>query len=76
MEKRIPPTGRGKLNLEESQKLICMSEVRDFAEFAPDVGFSEFYLYDLYRSSAHEIAEAFSLVRKEHARVRATAMEG
>ena len=44
MEKKIPPTGRGKLNLEESQKLICMSKVRNFAEIAPNIGFSEFDL--------------------------------
>ena len=49
--KRIPPTGRGKLNLEESQKLIAMSKVRNFADIAPNIGFSEFYLYDLDRST-------------------------
>ena len=54
-----------------------MSEVRDFAELAPDVGFSEFVFYDLYRSlQLHVIAEAFGLVRKELAKVRSTAMEG
>ena len=49
--KRIPPTGRAKLNLEESQKLICMSKVRNYAEIAPNIGFSEFDFYDLYRST-------------------------
>ena len=49
--KIIHPTGRGKLNLEESQKLFAMSKVRNFADIAPNIGFSEFYLYDLYRST-------------------------
>ena len=49
--KRIPPTGRGKLNLEESQIIICMSKVRNFAELAPNIGLSEFDFYDLYRST-------------------------
>ena len=49
MEKRIPPTGRAKLNLEESRnKSAC--QVRNFAEIAPNIGFSEFDFYDLYRS--------------------------
>ena len=76
--KRIPPTGRGKLNLEESQKLIAMSKVRNFADIAPNIGFSEFYLYDLDRSTfekselgrmkkllpPHAMAEIFGLARK------------
>ena len=50
MEKRIPPTGRAKLNLEESRnKSAC--QVRNFAEIAPNIGFSEFDFYDLYRST-------------------------
>ena len=32
-------------------KLICMSKVRNFAELAPNIGFSEFDFYDLYRST-------------------------
>ena len=40
--KRIPQTGRRKLNLEESQELICMSKLRNFAELAPNIGFLEF----------------------------------
>ena len=51
MEIKIPPTGPEKLNLEESQKLIAMSKVRNFADIAPNIGFSEVYLYDLYRST-------------------------
>ena len=76
--KRIPPTGRRKLNLEESQKLICMSKVRNYAELAPNIGFSEFDFYDLYRSTfekselgrmkkllpLHAMAENFGLVSK------------
>ena len=67
-----------------------MSEVRNQAELAPNIGFSEFDVNDLYRSTfekselgrmkkllpLHKIAEVFGLVRKELARVRATAMEG
>ena len=50
MKKRIPPTGRAKLNLEESRdKFAC--QVRNFAEIAPNIGFSEFDFYDLYRST-------------------------
>lgn len=51
MEKRIPPTGRGKLNLEESQKNLAMSKVRKLVEIAPNIGFTEFDFYDLYRST-------------------------
>ena len=67
-----------------------MSKVRNFAELAPNIGFSEFDFYDLYRSTfekselgrmkkllpLHALAENFGLVRKELSRVRATAMEG
>ena len=67
-----------------------MSKVRNFAELAPNIGFSEFDFYDLYRSTfekselgrmkkllpLHAMTEDFGLVRKELARVRATAMEG
>ena len=75
--KRIPPTGRAKLNLEESQnKSAC--QVRNFAELAPNIGFSEFDFYDLYRSTfekselgkmkkllpLHAMAENFGLVSK------------
>ena len=53
-----------------------MSRVRNLAELALDVVFSEFDFYDLNMSfPLHEIAEAFDLVRKELARVSATAME-
>ena len=75
--KRIPPTGRGKLNLEESQnKSAC--QVRNFAELAPNIGFSEFDFCDLYRSTfekselgrmkkllpIHAMAENFGIARK------------
>ena len=64
--------------MEESQKLICMSKVRNFAEIAPNIGFSEFDFYDLYRSTfekselgrmkkllpLHAMAENFGLVSK------------
>ena len=47
-KQRIPPTGRAKLSLEESQnKSAC--QVQNFAEIAPNIGFSEFDFYDLYR---------------------------
>ena len=78
MEIKIPPTGPGKLNLEVSQKLICMSKVRNLAEIAPNIGFTEFDFYDLYRSTfekrelgrikkllpLREMAENFGLVSK------------
>ena len=55
-----------------------MSKVRNFAEIAPNIGFSEFDFYDLYRSTfekselgrmkkllpLHEMAESFGLVSK------------
>ena len=55
-----------------------MSKVRNFAEIAPNIGFSEFDFYDLYRSTfekselgrikkllpLHEMAENFGLVSK------------
>ena len=49
MEIKIPPTGPGKLNLEVSQKLIWMAKIRNLAEIAPSIGFTEFDLYDIYR---------------------------
>ena len=61
-----------------NRKKNCMSKVRNFAELAPNIGFSEFDLYDLYRSTfemselgrikkllpLREMAENFGLVRK------------
>ena len=55
-----------------------MSKVRNFAEIAPNIGFSEFDFYDLYRSTfekselgrmkrllpLHEMAESFGLTHK------------
>ena len=55
-----------------------MSKVRNFAELAPNIGFSEFNFYDLYRSTfekselgrmkkllpLHAMAENFGLVSK------------
>ena len=59
-------------------KSLAMLKVRNFAEIAPNIGFSEFDFYDLYRStfekselggmkkllSLHEMAENFGLVSK------------
>ena len=78
IEIKIPPTGPEKLNLEVSQKLICMSKVRNLAEIAPNIGFTEFDFYDLYRSTfekselgrikkllpLRKMAENFGMVRK------------
>ena len=78
MEIKIPPTGRGKLNLEVLQILICISKVRYLAEIAPNIGFTEFDFYDLYRSTfekselgrikrllpLREMAENFGMVSK------------
>ena len=64
--------------MEVSQKLICMSKVRNLAEIAPNIGFTEFDFYDLYRSTfekselgrikrllpLREMAENFGMVSK------------
>ena len=64
--------------MEVSQKLICMSKVRNLAAIAPNIGFTEFDFYDLYRSTfekselgrikkllpLREMAENFGLVSK------------
>lgn len=64
--------------MEVSQKLICMSKVRNLAEIAPNIGFTEFDFFDLYRSTfekselgrikkllpLRKMAENFGLVRK------------
>ncbi|MCI7635516.1 MAG: hypothetical protein MSS78_07655 [Bacteroidales bacterium] len=60
-----------------------MSKARNFAEIAPNIGFSEFDFYDLYRSTfekselgrskkllpLHAMAEYFGLIGKELVRV-------
>ena len=77
-DKRIPPTGRQKLNLEVSQKLICLFKVQKNAEITTNLPFSEYNFYDLYRSTfekseldrikrllpLREMAENFGLVSK------------
>lgn len=64
--------------MEVSQKLICMSKVRNLAEIAPNIGYTEFDFYDLYRSTfekselgrikrllpLREMAENFGMVSK------------
>ena len=64
--------------MEVSQKLICMAKVRNLAEIAPNIGFTEFDFYDLYRSTfekselgrikrllpLREMAENFGMVSK------------
>ena len=76
--KRIPPTALGKLFLEVSQKLLCMAKVQKIAEITPNIPFSEFNFYDLYRSTFEkselgrikrllplkEMAENFGLISK------------
>ena len=57
MKIKIPPTGPEKLNLEVSQKLICMAKVRNLAEITPNIGFTEFDFYDLYRSTCEKSVE-------------------
>ena len=57
MKRKIPPTGPEKLNLEVSQKLICMAKVRNLAEITPNIGFTEFDFYDLYRSTFEKSVE-------------------
>ena len=57
MKIKIPPTGPEKLNLEVSQKLICMAKVRNLAEITPNIGFTEFDFYDLYSSTFEKSVE-------------------
>ena len=57
MKIKIPPTGPVKLNLAVSQKLICMAKVRNLAEITPNIGFTEFDFYDLYRSTFEKSVE-------------------
>ena len=57
MKIKIPPTGPEKLNLEVSQKLICMAKVRNLAEITPNIGLTEFDFYDLYRSTFEKSVE-------------------
>ena len=57
MKIKIPPTGPEKLNLEVSQKLICMAKVRNFAVITPNIGFTVFDFYDLYRSTFEKSVE-------------------
>lgn len=60
-----------------------MSKVQNFADITPNIPFTEFDFYDLYKSTFEKRGRPFSeekkekdLVRRELARVRATAMEG
>ena len=76
MEKKNPSNRPWKAEFGGIAKLICMSNLRNFAEIAPNIGFSEFDFYDLYRSTfekselgrmkkllpLHEMAENFGLV--------------
>ena len=40
-----------KPNLEVSQKLICIAKVQNFSGISPDLPFTEFDFYDLYRKT-------------------------
>ena len=76
--KRIPPTALNKLFLEVLQKLICMAKVQNFSGISPNLPFTEFDFYDLYRRTfekselgrirrmlpLHEMAECFGLTSK------------
>lgn len=50
-DKRIPPIALEKPNLEVSQKLICMAKVQNFSGISPDLPFTEFDFYELYRQT-------------------------
>lgn len=45
------PTSPWEVEFGEIEKLICMSKVRNFAEMAPNIGFSEFDFYDINGST-------------------------
>ncbi|MDD5790989.1 MAG: hypothetical protein PUD22_00195, partial [Erysipelotrichaceae bacterium] len=51
MEKKNSSNRPRKAEFGGIAKLICMPKVRNFAELAPNIGFSEFDFYDLYRST-------------------------
>lgn len=64
--------------MEVSQKLICMAKVQNFSEISPDLPFTEFDFYELYRQTfatselgkirkrlpLREMAENFGLISK------------
>lgn len=64
--------------MEVSQKLICMAKVQNFSEISPDLPFTEFDFYELYRRTfetsglgkirkrlpLREMAENFGLISK------------
>ena len=64
--------------MEVSQKLICMAKVQNFSEISPDLPFTEFDFYELYRQTfatselgkirkrlpLREMAENFGLTSK------------
>lgn len=64
--------------MEVSQKLICMAKVQNFSGITPDLPFTEYDFYDLYRQTfekselgrirrklpLHEMAENLGLTRK------------
>lgn len=64
--------------MEVSQKLICMAKVQNFSEISPNLPFTEFDFYELYRRTfehselgrirqklpLHEMAENFGLISK------------
>lgn len=64
-------------------KKLAVSKVQNFADIIPNIPFTEFDFYDLYKSTFEKRGRPFSeekkekdLVRRELARVRATAKEG
>ena len=69
---------RRKVNFGGIELKVCMTKVRKFAEITPNLPFSEFNFYELYRETfekselgrmkkllpLREMAESFGLVRK------------
>ena len=51
MEKKNSSNRPWKAGFGGIAKLICMSKIRNFAEIAPTIGFSDFDFDDLYRST-------------------------
>ena len=78
MRKKNSPNCPGKAKIGGIEHKVTMSKIRNFAEITPNLPFSEFNFYELYRETfekselgrmkkilpLHEMAESFGLVSK------------